>query len=173
MGQLLITRPPRVRESKIVLHSGFHAMDSGFLGTGFRFFVRGTWIPDTISGILESLSCIPYSKVPDSGFYNHKIPGLRNLVSLTWGEPELRRLLLSSGDPGVGPGDPPPSSFLDQTEARRAKKFFFGTCCPVSCECSLIQSQWYRYITGILRWSYELGEWFTDVRYHMLGTLSN
>ena len=45
--------------------------------------------------------------------------------------------------------------------------------CPVSCECSLIQSQWYRCITGILRWSYELGEWFTDVHYHMLGTLSN
>ena len=88
-------------------------MDSGFPGTGFRFFVRGTWIPDTISGILESLSCIPYSKVPDSGFYKHKIPGLQNPDSLTWGEPELRRLLLSSGDPGVGPGDPPPSSFLD------------------------------------------------------------
>ena len=65
-------------------------MDSGFPGIGFRFFVRGTWIPDPIfSGILESLSCIPYSKVPDSGFYKHKIPGLRNLDSLTWGEPEL------------------------------------------------------------------------------------
>ena len=92
MGQLSIIRPPRVRESKIVLHSGFHAMDSGFPGTGFRFFVRGTWIPGPISsGILESLGCIPYSKVPDFGFYKHKIPGLRNLDSLTWGEPELRR----------------------------------------------------------------------------------
>ena len=92
MGQLSITRPPRVRESKIVLDSGFHAMDSGFPGTGFRFFFRGTWIPGPIvSGILESLTCIPYSKVPDSGFYKHKIPGLRNPDSLTWGEPELRR----------------------------------------------------------------------------------
>ena len=45
--------------------------------------------------------------------------------------------------------------------------------CPVSCECSLIQPKWYRCITGILRWSYELGEFFTDVHYHMLGTLSN
>ena len=92
MGQLSITRPPRVRESKIVMGSGFHAMDSGFSGTGFRFFVRGTWIPDPIvSGVLESLNCIPYSKAPDSWFYKHQIPELRNPDSLTWGEPELRR----------------------------------------------------------------------------------
>ena len=34
--------------------------------------------------------------------------------------------LLTVVDPGVGPGGPgPPSLFLDQTEARRAKKFLF------------------------------------------------
>ena len=35
------------------------------------------------------------------------------------------------GDPGKGPGGAPPSPLLlDQTEARGAKKIFFGTCAP-------------------------------------------
>ena len=35
-------------------------------------------------------------------------------------------ILLTVVDPGVGPGGPgPPCLFLDQTEARRAKKFLF------------------------------------------------
>ena len=92
MGQLSITRPPRVRESKIVLIldsmrwiPDSQVLDSDSLSGELGFGIQSG------SGILESLSCIPYSKVPDSGFYNHKIPGLRNLVSLRWGEPELRR----------------------------------------------------------------------------------
>ena len=54
---VFVTRGPHVRESKTLLHSGFHAVDSGFL-----VFASGTWIPD--------------SKIfPDSGFHKQKFPG--------------------------------------------------------------------------------------------------
>ena len=43
------------------------------------------WIP-IVSGILDSLSCIPNSKVQDCGFPKQKIPGLRNLDSLKRGD---------------------------------------------------------------------------------------
>ena len=35
------------RESKAILDSGLHAVDSGFSGTESGFFVSGTWIPDS------------------------------------------------------------------------------------------------------------------------------
>ena len=50
--------PYNVRESKIVLDSGLHAVDS-------RFSVSGTWIPGSspvVSGVPDSLSCIPGSQ---------------------------------------------------------------------------------------------------------------
>ena len=37
----------QARESKTVLDSGFHAVDSGFQFTGFQNFVSGTGIPDS------------------------------------------------------------------------------------------------------------------------------
>ena len=64
-----------------------------------------------------------------------------------------------------------PTNYTVPCERNTLKRWW--KICPVSCECSLIQPQWYRYITGILRWSCELGEWFTDVQCHILGTLSN
>ena len=49
----MILSPIRlVRESKTVVDSGFHALDSGHWTPGFQvqdsgFFVSGTWIPDS------------------------------------------------------------------------------------------------------------------------------
>ena len=43
------------------------------------------WIP-IVSGILDSLSYIPNSKVQNCGFHKQKIPGLRNLDSLKRGD---------------------------------------------------------------------------------------
>ena len=61
--------------SKTVLDSGFHTVDSGFQAlASFRFFVSGTWIPD-------SLSYIPDSKAQDSIFYKQKFLGFRNRES--------------------------------------------------------------------------------------------
>ena len=37
---------PNVRESKTILDSGFHAVDSRFQALNFRYFVSGTGIPD-------------------------------------------------------------------------------------------------------------------------------
>ena len=50
--------PCNIMESKIVLDSGLHAVDSGFS-------VSGTWIPGSspiVSGVPNSLSCIPGSQ---------------------------------------------------------------------------------------------------------------
>ena len=77
---------PRARESKTVLDSGFHTVDSGFqvldsslcqwnLDSGFQLLV---WFR-----IPYSLSCIPDSKVQGSGFYKQKFHGFRNPYSLT------------------------------------------------------------------------------------------
>ena len=65
---------PRARESKTVLDSGFHAVD---------FSVElGIWIP-IVSGIPDSLSCIPDAKAQDSRFLKQKFPGFQNSDSLT------------------------------------------------------------------------------------------
>ena len=49
-----------IRESKTVLDSGFHAVDSGFQVPMLRVFVSGTWIPHSNlkwdSGSLELYS---------------------------------------------------------------------------------------------------------------------
>jgi len=45
------------------------------VGTGFQHLSveLGFWIP-IVSGIPDSLSCIPDSKTPDSGFHKQKFP---------------------------------------------------------------------------------------------------
>ena len=63
-----------VRESNTVLETGFHAQDSGFQAcTCFQSFLveLGFWIP-VLNRILDSLSCIPYSKAQDSRFHKQK-----------------------------------------------------------------------------------------------------
>ena len=61
-----------MRESKIVLDSGFHA-DSGFQSLSLEL---GFWIP-VASAIMDSLSCIPDSKIQEYGFYMQIFPGFR------------------------------------------------------------------------------------------------
>ena len=39
-----------------------------------------------VSGIPDSLSCIPDSKAQDSGFHKQRFPGLRSQEFHTWGE---------------------------------------------------------------------------------------
>ena len=67
-------------ESKTVLDSGFHAVDSGFQLLGSRSYTveLGFRIP-IVSGIPDSHSCIPDSKAQDSGFYKQKFPRFRIL----------------------------------------------------------------------------------------------
>ena len=64
---------------------GFWILRCGFRipGTGFQSLSveLGFWIP-IVSGIPESLSCIPDSKTHDSGFHEQKFPRFRNLDSL-------------------------------------------------------------------------------------------
>ena len=68
---------PHVRESKIVLDSGFHTVDSELQELAWiPVFVSGTWIP-VFSGIPDSLSCIPDSKAKDFGFHKEKFSGFR------------------------------------------------------------------------------------------------
>ena len=68
---------PHVRESKIVLDSGFHTVDSELQELAWiPVFVSGTWIP-VFSGIPDSLSCIPDSIAHYSGFYKEIFSGLR------------------------------------------------------------------------------------------------
>ena len=63
-------------------------------GTGFQYLSveLGFWIP-IVSGIPDSLSCIPDSKTKDSGFLKQNFQGSRipqakisRIPSLTWGE---------------------------------------------------------------------------------------
>ena len=58
------TLSPYVRESKTSWDSGFHAVYSGFQSWSVEL---GFWIP-IVSGIPDSLGCIPDSKAQDSGF---------------------------------------------------------------------------------------------------------
>ena len=62
---------PHLRESKIVLDSGFHAVDSGFQVLYSRFLVSGTWIP-IVSGIPDFYAQDPWfstPQFPDFGFH--------------------------------------------------------------------------------------------------------
>ena len=65
-----------IRESKTVLDSGFHTMNSRFQVLDSKFFVSGTWIPNSIvSGIPDFLRFILDSNVWDSRFHEQKLPG--------------------------------------------------------------------------------------------------
>ena len=69
---------PHVRESKTVLDSGFNFVGPEFqvlLSTSFSVEL-GFRIP-IVSGIVDSYSCIPYSKAQDSGFRKQKFPRFR------------------------------------------------------------------------------------------------
>ena len=75
---------PHVRESKTVLDSGFHTINSGSFNLsvelGFRFPNVNEWNPDSLSCILVSKaqdSWIPQEKkFLDSGFHKQKFPGI-------------------------------------------------------------------------------------------------
>ena len=56
-----------MRESRTVLDSGFHDCGIRIPGTGFQYLSveLGLWIA-VVSGIPDSLSCIPDSKTQDS-----------------------------------------------------------------------------------------------------------
>ena len=75
-----------IRESKTVLYSGFHTVDSRFQVLNSGMFVSGTWIPD--SNRLwdpDSSSCIPDSKAEYSWFYLQEFPVFRNPLHGTRG----------------------------------------------------------------------------------------
>ena len=75
-----VVASPYVRESKTVLESEFHAVDSGFQLLDSRSFsMKLGFRISIVSGIHDS-------KVPDSRFHMQKFPGCPNLDSLTWGE---------------------------------------------------------------------------------------
>ena len=69
-----------VRESKTVLESEFHAVDSGFQLLDSRSFSMKLGFRIPIVGD------IPDSKVPDSRFHMQKFPGCPDSESLTRGE---------------------------------------------------------------------------------------
>ena len=82
----LVSRPqelnrsphPHARESKIVLDSGFHARGFRIPGTSFQSLsvALRLWIP-IVSRTSDSLSCIPNSKLQDSGCHKQTFPGFR------------------------------------------------------------------------------------------------
>ena len=82
---------PHVRESKTVLDSGFHPVDVRIPGTGFQYLSveLGLLIP-IFSMIPDSLSCIPDSKTPYSGFHKQKCLGFRSPDPITWDEKQLQ-----------------------------------------------------------------------------------
>ena len=75
---------PYERESKTVLDSRFHAVDSAVPGTGFQSLSMelGFWIL-IISGIPDSLSCIPDSKAQHFHFHKQNFPDPLNPDSIT------------------------------------------------------------------------------------------
>ena len=69
---------PHVRESKTLLESGFHAVDSGFqLQDSRSFSVELGFRIGIVSGIPDFYTCIPDSKAHDSGFHKQKLPRFR------------------------------------------------------------------------------------------------
>ena len=75
---------PHIRESRAVLNSGFHAVDSGFRipGTLFHIFFSGTWIPGF--WIRTALFRIPRPRILDSQAKISRIP--ESVFPLTWRE---------------------------------------------------------------------------------------
>ena len=64
-------RSPHARKSKTVIDS-----DSGFFSVELGFLIP------IVSGIPDSLSCVPYSKAQDSGFLIFFVSGTQSLVGL-------------------------------------------------------------------------------------------
>ena len=89
-----------VRESKTVLDSGFHAVDSS-PGIGFWMFCQWNWESgfQSLVGCLDSFSRIPNPKAKDSkfqsknllnsGFHKENFLEFRNPHSLTCGETSI------------------------------------------------------------------------------------
>ena len=83
VGNTIREESPHVTESKTVLDSGFHALNSGFPVLNSRLLVKfGFWIPIFSRGP-DSLSCIPDSKAQN-------FPESRIQISLTWSEKRRR-----------------------------------------------------------------------------------
>ena len=76
-------RSPHVRESGKIFDSGFQSLGSRFLSLelGFRILI--------VTGIPDSLSCIPDSKAQGSRFQKQKFLWFRNPNSLSWNETEF------------------------------------------------------------------------------------
>ena len=76
-------RSPQVRESETIFDSGFQSLGSRFLSLelGFRIPI--------VTGIPDSLSCIPDSKAQNSRFQKQKFLWFRNPNSLSWNETEF------------------------------------------------------------------------------------
>ena len=51
-----------------------------------------------VSGIPDSLSCIPDSNAHDSGFHKPRFPGIWNQDSITWGDSLVRDELKIKGE---------------------------------------------------------------------------
>ena len=83
LGNTIRKESPHVTESKTVLDSGFHALNSRFPVLDSRLLVKfGFWIP-IFSRVPDSLSCIPDSKAQN-------FPESRIQISLTWSEKRRR-----------------------------------------------------------------------------------
>ena len=80
-----------VRESKTVLDSGFHAVDSGFHNywIAHLFSVKLWFCIPIVSGTPDFYSCISDSKAQDSRYHKHKFPRFQNSDSLTWRETKI------------------------------------------------------------------------------------
>ena len=80
-----------VRESKTVLDSGFHAVDSGFHNywIAHLFSVKLWFCIPIVSGTPDFYSCISDSKAQDSRYHKQKFPRFRNSDSLTWRETKI------------------------------------------------------------------------------------
>ena len=85
-------------ESKRVLDSGFYALDSGFQALDSDLFLveLGFWIP-ILSRIPDSLSCIPESKVQDSGFHKQNFPGFWIPKESYYSQTPLKRTMRMRG----------------------------------------------------------------------------
>ena len=65
-----IDNSPHVKESNTILDSGFHALESPLIPcTGLQSVELGFWNL-IVSGIPDSLNCIPDCKAQDSVFHN-------------------------------------------------------------------------------------------------------
>ena len=62
---------------------GFRIPGTGFQSSFFQSVELGFWIP-VVSGIPDSLSCIPDSKAQDYEFYKQNFPRFRNRSELPY-----------------------------------------------------------------------------------------